>query len=254
MMVVWWVLVAGLVVGTTHSRLTHRDASTCTPTFSKVLFNQTEGSQYVQYAQHLPDMTGFTLHYWINLLEPANYACPFAYYNEADGTFIQVLVITPRSTPSFVLQVNGVIVSLVQHKVKLVGEWHHVLHSWHSGTGRWSLYVDGRLVQSETDERKRGLAVSGGGRAFSGQRHEIITGKYPCDGCGHGLHGWLTLLGFDTHGIQRANYWMTRMMVSVVADGCSPEVGGDVINWKNTPRRGYGGAMEAPANSTCGAF
>ncbi|XP_069959619.1 neuronal pentraxin-2 [Cherax quadricarinatus] len=179
---------------------------TCAPAFSKVLFNQTATLQYLEYSDHLPDLTGFTLHYWLHLLQPSSLACPFTYYNEADDTYVQVLIVSSGvNTWSWVLQINDVVVSLVQSPVNLIGKWHHVLHSWHSGTGSWSVYLDGRLVDS----------------------------------------------GVNT---QRGDYWMNRMMVVVVADGCRPELGGDALSWYHTPRRGYGGVMEARANTTCGLF
>nr|XP_053657309.1 C-reactive protein 1.4-like [Cherax quadricarinatus] len=223
--------------------------------YLQVLFNQTATLQYLEYSDHLPDLTGFTLHYWLHLLQPSSLACPFTYYNEADDTYVQVLIVSSGvNTWSWVLQINDVVVSLVQSPVNLIGKWHHVLHSWHSGTGSWSVYLDGRLVDSSVNTQTKGLVVSGGGRAFSGHRQRVIRGSDKCVDGDEGLYGWLTLLSLDTRGIERGDYWMNRMMVVVVADGCRPELGGDALSWYHTPRRGYGGVMEARANTTCGLF
>ncbi|KAG7176122.1 C-reactive protein 1.4-like [Homarus americanus] len=226
-------------------------SSTVDSTCASTSYFKTEAVQYVEYVAEMPDLSGFTLHYWIHLLEPSSFVCPFAYINEADDTSIQVLVVRSELSWTWVIQVNGVVVSLVTSPVSLVGKWHHVLHSWHSHSGNWSFYLDGHLVDSGINLETKGMTVSGGGRAYSGQRYNAITSSEPCD---EGVHGWLTLLGLDTRGIQRAEHWMSRLMVTVLVDGCSPEQGGDILTWDYTPRQGYGGVMTTRANTTCGHF
>lgn len=257
----WCVFAFLVATGVCGSEVSQDNNTTCTlSSFSKVQFNQTQELQYVEYVESIPDMTAFTLHYWIRVDEASSRACPFSYYNKDDGSSVQVVLVKSDKATGpvwrWVLQVNGFVVSIVKSPDSLVKSWHHVLHSWHSPSGTWSLYMNGQLVESGVNENLKGIKVSGGGRAFSGQRYKSINGTVPkCSyDCNDGVNGWMTLLGLDSQGIQRADYWANRLMVSVVANGCRPEHGGDVLSWKDTPRRGYGGVMEASAKPTCGNF
>lgn len=50
---------------------------------------------------------------------------------------------------------------------------------------------------------------------------------------------------------QQPDSWLNRLAVELVASKCMPEHGGDVIGWQDTPRRGYGGVLEATLQDLC---
>ncbi|XP_066958156.1 C-reactive protein 1.4-like [Macrobrachium rosenbergii] len=239
-----------------------QDTSSCQPqSYAKVLLNQTSEGQYIEYAADVPELSGFTLHYWIRILQPSALTPTFSYL--ADGPegseYIQVTLLRVKEAWYAVMQVKGVVVSNTKLPGNFSTEWHHLLHSWDGNTGTWSIFLDGKLLEDGESFRSKGLTVKGGGRAFTGQQASSIINSFSkaCTDLAkfkEGINGWVTLLALDSRGIDRPQYWINRMAVAVVAAGCRAENKGDIISWLDTPRRGYCGAMEARANSECKNF
>ncbi|XP_068244965.1 sushi, von Willebrand factor type A, EGF and pentraxin domain-containing protein 1-like [Palaemon carinicauda] len=258
------VLASGLLLCIVSGFCTAQEenASTCEPQrYSKVLLNQTSEGQYIEYAANVPALSGFTLHYWIQILQPLTLIPTFSYL--ADGPenkeYIQVTLLRVKTSWYSVLQVKGVVVSNTKLPGNITTDWHHLLHSWDGNSGIWSVYFNGKILDDGESPRSKGLVVKGGGRAFTGHQASSIMNS-SSNGCAdiakfeEGIHGWVTLLALDSRGIDRPQYWFTRMAVAIIAEGCRAEHRGDVISWLDTPRRGYCGAMEARANNICRNF
>lgn len=241
---------------------TRYEAPACQPErYTKVLFNQTSIGQYIEYDVKVPELTGFTLHYWVKILRSTPLATTFSYFVDgADNKeYVQLTLLKIGHSWFSVLQVKGVVVSNTKLPGDLEGEWHHLLHSWDGVTGAWSLYFDGKLVEEGESPRSEGLVVKGGGRVFTGQQASAVINSFStsCYDIGkfqEGVDGWVTLLSLDSRAITRPKYWVNRMAVAVVASGCHAEHKGDIIRWVGTPRRGYCGVLETRANNVCGNF
>lgn len=72
---------------------------------------------------------------------------------------------------------------------------------------------------------------------------------------GEGIEGWFTLFNMVSHPLPYPRSAGTRAIVARIASECSPnDAYANVISWKSTPRKGYGGVMETPAVPVCGRF
>lgn len=87
---------------------------------------------------------------------------------------------------------------------------------------------------------------------MSGQHQN--AGLFVGKDMGEGLNGWLTLFQLSSKPLGVLSY-ATKTVVARLASQCTGELEGDLINWRTTPRKGYGGAMVTPSFSkVCGAF
>lgn len=93
--------------------------------------------------------------------------------------------------------------------------------------------------------------VPGGGTAVSGQHQNTLHNGMDV---GQGLEGWMTLLQLSQETLYQPDSYSTKQYVKSLATFCSKDVGGDVISWRVTPRKGYGGIMETPGTQICGHF
>ncbi|XP_042863488.1 neuronal pentraxin receptor-like isoform X2 [Penaeus japonicus] len=226
---------------------------------SKALLNQTAAnSQYIEYITDVPDLEAFTLSVWIKLLKTGAEVPLFTYVAKDAETHIKASLTEESKSQFLSLQINNLVIFNVEvHQELDTGNWHHVLFSWHGATGTWSAYLDGVLLKSGKDLTTQGLLVRGGGRAFSG--YDLTTTQLDSkndlsnhgDEARAGFSAWITLLFLDTSAIEHPDSWLNRLAVELVASKCMTEHGGDVIGWQDTPRRGFGGILEAAVQDLC---
>lgn len=236
-------------------------ASSCPPVkVSQVLLNRTAtDSQYVEYITDIPDLEGFTLSFWVKFLKTGSDAPLFTYVaNDADKTHLKASLTEKNKSQFLSLQINDLAIFTAEvHQGISAGEWHHILLSWHGATGTWGAYVDGVLLESGRQLLSQGMLVKGGGRTFSG--YDLATTRHDLkndlakgeDSATTGFSAWVTLLFLDTSAIEQPDSWLNRLAVELVASKCVTEHGGDVIGWQDTPRRGYGGVLEATVQDLC---
>lgn len=101
-------------------------------------------------------------------------------------------------------------------------------------------------------QKHHSLVVPGGGEGVSGQHQNsgLNIGK----DMGEGLNGWLTLFQLSSKPLGPLTH-ATETAVARLASQCTGEMEGDIINWRKTPRKGFGGAMSTPSFSkVCGVF
>ncbi|XP_042871780.1 C-reactive protein 1.1-like [Penaeus japonicus] len=225
---------------------------------SKLLINQTGYIQYVHYYTDIPELTGFTMHYWFNLKNNFRSATTFNYALDTkvntDNVTLQLHQGKYLSSPShWTLRINDILVMDVASPPVLAGEWHHMLHSWDSSQGAWSIYMDGKLLGYGYNEQARGLVIPAGGIAVSGQHQNTAFNGMDQ---GKGIEGWFTLFNMFSNPLLYPKSTRTLDLVARIAKQCSidQQVEGNVISWKSTPRKGYGGIMETPAVPVCGQF
>ncbi|XP_063615285.1 C-reactive protein 1.1-like [Penaeus indicus] len=225
---------------------------------SKLLINQTGYTQYVHYYTDFPELTSFTMQYWFNLNKNFRSATTFNYALDeevnTDNVTLQLHQGEQLHSPShWTLHINGILVVRVESPPVLAGEWHHMLHSWDSNQGEWSIFMDGRLLGSGYSKEGRGLVIPAGGVAVSGQHQN--TAQFGGMDQGAGIEGWFTLFNMVSRPLFNPKSARTLATVARIASECSPHAAyGDVISWTSTPRKGYGGVMETPAAPVCGWF
>lgn len=89
--------------------------------------------------------------------------------------------------------------------------------------------------------------------AVSGQ-HQSTSQTMGMDQ-GEGLNGWFTLFQLSSKALDPFDVATIDATVAILASQCTGEIEGDLISWRNTPRKGYGGVMETPSYSkVCGRF
>ncbi|XP_027224173.1 C-reactive protein 1.4 isoform X1 [Penaeus vannamei] len=226
--------------------------------FSKLLINQTGYTQYAHYYTDIPELTGFTMHYWFKLNKNFRSATTFNYALDAevntDNVTLQLHQGKQLHSPShWTLHINDVLVVRLESPPVLAGRWHHMLHSWDSTQGAWSVFMDGGLLGYGYSEEGRGLVIPAGGIAVSGQHQN--TAQFNGMDQGEGIEGWFTLFNMFSRPLLYPNSRGTLAAVARIARQCSPDQPeGDVISWRSTPRKGYGGIMETPAIPVCGKF
>ncbi|KAK3852973.1 hypothetical protein Pcinc_040463 [Petrolisthes cinctipes] len=218
----------------------------------KLMLNQTGYVQYCHYMTDIPTMTSFTLHFWFHLLDASRTSTMFNYGLDEGRNTNNLTVQLESGFPQYWrLEINDVLVIRVPSPLVRVGEWHHALVSWQSLTGQWSVFLDGDLVESGSSVQSRGLVVPGGGNAVSGQHQNTLHNG---EDVGQGLEGWMTLLQLSREPLYQPDSYAIKRYVKFLATFCSKDVGGDIIGWRVTPRKGYGGIMETPGRQTCGYF
>ncbi|XP_042230192.1 C-reactive protein 1.4-like isoform X2 [Homarus americanus] len=253
---VWLLLVAVMMVaaGETEEQLGRISTQPCLRNrLPKLLLNQTGYVEYSEYVAEVPPLTAFTMHYWFNLLSTVRTATTFNYgLNELSTNNNLTVQLVQGNPQHWTLQINDHLVSRVVSPLVRVGEWHHMLHSWDSSTGQWSVFMDGKILSFGLNPMSVGMVVPGGGVPVSGQRQNTALAAGMDQG--EGLEGWFTLFQLSARPLLNPNSPNTAFAVTSLASGCSIDLGGDVISWRGTPRRGYGGVMETPGREICGHF
>nr|XP_045602293.1 C-reactive protein 1.4-like [Procambarus clarkii] len=256
-MAVWWsvvVVVAAVLHTSQAAHFPSKTSSLCQEnSLQKLMLNQTGYVQYVHYFTQFPRLTAFTMHYWFNLISTNRTSTSFNYgLNELSTNNNLTVQLVKEGQQFWTLQINDQLVSKVPSKFVGVGEWHHMLHSWDSATGQWSVFMDGKLLSHGFDPKSVGLVVPGGGVAVSGQHQKTaITGGMDR---GEGLEGWFTLFQLSAQSIKDPTSNRAANVVASLTSKCTEDFGGDVISWRKTPRKGYGGVAETPGREVCGAF
>lgn len=216
------------------------------------MLNQTGYVQYCHYMTEIPTMVSLSLHYWFLLLDTSRTSTTFNYGLDETVNTNNVTVQLEAGTPQrWRLEINDVLVNRVPSPPVRVGEWHHVFHSWHSQSGQWSVFLDAKLIGSSINRQSQGLVVVGGGNAVSGQHQNTLHNGMDV---GQGLEGWMTLLQLSSRPLLNPTSLTAGYFVTTLASQCSRDYGGDVISWRSTPRKGYGGIMETPGSEVCGHF
>ncbi|CAL4084820.1 unnamed protein product [Meganyctiphanes norvegica] len=248
------------VVGCTTAQETN-DAD-C-PALMKLHFNQSEHDifspyiHYTRYKTEVPDLTSFTLNFWVLFDTLEQNATVFTYVEEQYGdTLISVKYVKSFGWGLEILDKKMLLRAPVN-----AGSWHHILVSWSGKLSGLTFWFDGDHIDTQLYTKDE--VIPGGGIFRSGQTELSIAywdGELEEKQPDEGLNGWLTLLSLDSKpfGIKKAatdELHLVKQKVGYLMSTCSsPKVGGNLIDWQTTPQKGYGSVTVHLARDRCGHF
>lgn len=98
------------------------------------------------------------------------------------------------------------------------------------------------------------MRIPQGGLAVSGQHQRSRIDNPIGMDRGEGVEGFLTLFQLSSKPLRQPYSVASAALVDSLASQCSKDLGSDVISWRNTPRKQFGGVTETPAREECGNF
>ncbi|XP_071526625.1 C-reactive protein 1.4-like [Panulirus ornatus] len=252
---VWLLLVLAVVVTTgSCDRLFFPQVQPCQGNkLPKLRLNQSGYVQYSVYDVDMPELSSFTMHYWFNLIDANRTATTFNYALDLAKNNNNLTVQLERGQPQhWTMQINDMLVSRVVSPLVEAGVWYHMLHSWNSATGQWSVFMNGKILATGHNSLSVGLKIPGGGIPASGQHQN--TALFMGMDQGEGIEGWFTLFQMSSRPLHSPYSKATANTVEALASQCSRDLVCDIVSWRGTPRKGYGGVTETPGQEDCGDF
>ncbi|XP_066903614.1 uncharacterized protein b6 [Halyomorpha halys] len=164
----------------------------------KVVMQQDNYYQYVQYKAHLPDMKEFTICHWHKFYNHSTDHPIFSYGLKDQPREVVVWVANDERSSYYQLAIGGHTIYRVNYPVRL-HKWYHACQSWNARTGEWQLWVNSERVSRGFYNLLVGKTIKGGGIAISGQTQSKYGGGFGLDSSGTGkestgFYGEITLV------------------------------------------------------------
>ncbi|XP_070535677.1 uncharacterized protein [Ptychodera flava] len=180
-----------------------------------LVLDSTDDFGVVQSFQTMPDLTEFTMCWWLRSSDTAaaSYLVSYVTSNRATGN---IYIYNPTTITLYVNNVAGIASTIRVN----YGLWHHVCVTWESGGGNYFYYKDGIMTKTWYNLRK-GATILGGGSLMLGQYQTSVGG------------GLNKVYSFD-HEVSKFNIWtevlQSRDITKLANDACDPSCG-DAISW-----------------------
>jgi len=224
----------------------------CVGQLDKLSLNQSGYVQYTEFDTNVPRLRAFTVCYWMNVRDTTRGATPLNYALDEDAN-TDNLTVTYEGNGRWRTTANGQVLYRLKTAPLPEGRWSHQCQSWDGrADGRWAVWQDGRLAGHGNAFQSSGVVVPGGGVLVTGQHQNTISAGGMDRG--EGLVGEITLVQVWSRALLAAPSKPARKLAYRLANDCDSANGGDLVTWRSTPRRGYGGVTRRVARQHCGRF
>ncbi|XP_041475001.1 sushi, von Willebrand factor type A, EGF and pentraxin domain-containing protein 1-like isoform X1 [Lytechinus variegatus] len=136
-----------------------------------MVFDRGGIDDYVLLEHDFPTLTAVTISFWMYTDNEGNYGTVFSY--AVSDTIDNALTI--KDYTGFVLSVNEE--NIVSDITGNDGRWHHIVATWDSNGGTYTMYKDGVLEANGTGLAS-GTTVPGGGKLIIGQDQDALGGGF----------------------------------------------------------------------------
>eukprot|EP00058_Branchiostoma_floridae_P019117 XP_002604606.1 hypothetical protein BRAFLDRAFT_92840 [Branchiostoma floridae] len=163
-------------------------------------------------AGNIPDLSAFTLSFWMKTSDEIKFGTPVSYVRDTwEDPSDNLLTLTDYG--SFDLYVNGEVAYTTVAAND--GEWTHVCVTWQSSDGSWQVFLNGNLANSGTG-LAIGQVIQGGGTFVLGQESNPSGSTTPDN-----------RMAFDGQ-LSRLNLYsivLSAADINAQAQGCSNDLG-----------------------------
>ena len=202
------------------------------PTFDLSVSVQTDSS-FSRSSAPVPDMTAATMAFWIRTSHTGR-GTVVSYASSASLSN----ALSIQDYTGFVIYVNN---DRAFSDVSVNdGQWHHVVVTWTSSGGAWSLYKGGQVAVSGTGLQSGGT-INGGGMIVIGQDQDVIGGGFVASE---------SMVG----SVSQVNVWKRVLNgdeIRRLFAGCNGTFMGDVAAWPDFRANAEGAFQVASSSSLC---
>ncbi|XP_078609400.1 sushi, von Willebrand factor type A, EGF and pentraxin domain-containing protein 1-like isoform X2 [Branchiostoma floridae x Branchiostoma japonicum] len=175
-------------------------------------FDMAGSSTSYAIAGNIPDLSAFTLSFWMTTSDEIKFGTPVSYVRDTwEDPSDNLLTLTDYG--SFDLYVNGEVAYTTVAANN--GEWTHVCVTWQSSDGSWQVFLNGNLANSGTG-LAIGQVIQGGGTFVLGQESNPSGSTTPDNR--KAFDGQLSRLNLYSIVLSAAD-------ITAQAQGCSNDLG-----------------------------